>query len=321
MKNPGPGRSDRLVADIGGTNTRIALYETAGNRLRAIKRYRNRDFKSVETVLARWLDEHPDARPREACIAAAAPPDGDFVSMSNCNWSFRGSELAARLGWDRVGVINDFQANACALPWLQEEDWQEIQSGTSPCPRLATLGPGTGLGGAILDLSTSAPRAVACEPGHMDLAPTGLRELELWRVLMRQHGRIYAELLLSGPGLARLYQALALVQGAPAEALQAEEISARALAGTDALCSATLHQFCALLGSASADFVLANGALGGLYLAGGILPGFPGFLRQSEFRHRFSDRGPMQGHLQRMPVRVITHPEPGLLGAAHAPLG
>ncbi len=316
----GEPRSGRLVADVGGTNTRIALFDPAVGQLLAIQRYQNRDFSGLDAVLARWLDECSAARPREACIAVAAPPAGDTATMSNCSWSFRGSELAARFGWERVRLINDFQANAFALPWLQTGDWHEIQPGISVYPRLATLGPGTGLGGAVLDTSAEPHRATACEPGHMALAPQGSLELELWRVLMRQHSRIYTELLVSGPGLQRLYQALALVQDLVAEPLQGATISARALAATDSLCTATLHQFCALLGTVSADFVLATGAFGGLYLAGGILPSFPDFLQQSEFQQRFTDRGPMHGHLTQMPVRLITHMQPGLLGAAHAPL-
>lgn len=316
----GAERSGRLVADVGGTNTRIALFDSADCRLLALRRYRNRDFNGLETVLTRWLDESPEARPREACIAVAAPPEDDFATMSNCNWSFRGADLAARFGWSSVRLINDFQANAFAMPWLQPGDWYEIHAGTTRYPRIATLGPGTGLGGAVLDTSAEPHRAIPCEPGHMALAPQGSLELELWRVLTRQYGRIYTELLLSGPGLGRLYQALALVRGTDAAPLHGEEISARALAGTDELCAATLQQFCALLGAASADFVLASGAFGGLYLAGGILPTFPEFLQQSGFHSRFTDRGPMRSHLERMPVRVVTHPQPGLLGAAHAPL-
>ena len=317
---PGPERGGRLVADVGGTNTRVALFDEGDRQLIAVRRYRNQDFAGLEAVLSRWLEDCPEAQPREACIAVAAPPDGDTATMSNCNWSFSGRELAARFGWDRVGLINDFQANAFALPWLKPTDWHEIQPGNSAYPRLATVGPGTGLGGAVLDCSSMPHRAVACEPGQMTLAPQNLLELELWRVLLRQHSRIYTELLLSGPGLPRLYQALAAVQGVAAETLSGEAISARALAGTDSLCTATLRQFCALLGTASADFVLASGAFGGLYLAGGILPRFPEFLQQSEFHLRFTDRGPMHGHLDRMPVRVIVHSQPGLLGAAYAPL-
>jgi glucokinase len=316
----GRERSGRLVADVGGTNTRIALVDGNDHQLHALRRYRNCDFDGLEAVLSRWLEDCPDARPREACIAVAAPPDGDTAIMSNCNWSFSGSALATHFGWARVGLINDFQANAFALPWLQTADWHEIHPGDAAYPRLATLGPGTGLGGAVLDTGIVPHRAVACEPGQMTLAPEGLLALELWRVLMSQHGRIYTELLLSGPGLQRLYQALAAVRGVSAEPLSSEAISARALAGTDTLCTATLHQFCALLGSASADFVLANGAFGGLYLAGGIVSAFPEFLGQSEFYLHFISRGPMQGHLQRMPVRVITHPFPGLVGAARAAL-
>ncbi len=313
-------RYGRLVADIGGTNTRIALFDSQGNSLRALGLYQNRDFACLEAVLARWLEEHPGARPREACIAVAAPPDGDTATMSNCSWSFSGRGLAAQFAWERVGLINDFQANAYALPWLQPEDCYDIHSGTAEYPRIAVLGPGTGLGGAILDTSLAQPLAVACEPGHMDLAPGDAEELELWRILMSQHRRIYTELLLSGPGLQHLYQGMALLQGITAEPLRSEDITTRAVAGADPLCRATLEKFCALLGAACADFVLASGAFGGLYLAGGILPRFPAFLQASAFLRRLADRGPMREHLERMPVRVITHPYPGLLGAGHAPL-
>jgi glucokinase len=182
------------------------------------------------------------------------------------------------------------------------------------------VGPGTGLGGAFLDWFAGIPRSFACEPGHMGLAPGNELELDIFRLLLPRHGNIYAELLVSGPGLARLYRALGEIRGEPAEPLEPAEISQRALAGRDALCELALATFCALLGSACGDFLLANGSYGGLYLAGGIVPRLSGFLDSSDFHSRLIAKGAMRETLTGVPVYVITSEYPGLIGAAHAPM-
>ncbi|MDX1300502.1 MAG: glucokinase, partial [Pseudomonas sp.] len=139
-------------------------------------------------------------------------------------------------------------------------------------------------------------------------------------VLQQQHPRIYAELLLSGAGLQRLYHALGLVEGRATHDLQAAAITTAGLAGSDPLCVATLEQFCALLGAACANFLLANGCYEALYQAGGILPRMLAFLPESPFLARLHDAGPLQATLRRTTVNVITHRYPGLLGAGYAPL-
>jgi glucokinase len=154
----------------------------------------------------------------------------------------------------------------------------------------------------------------------MGLAPATALELELFRFLQPRYGEIYAEWLVSGPGLQRLYEALAAIQGQDRQALCSEEISAKAVAGHCQLCTLTLNTFCALLGSISGDFVLANGAYGGLYLAGGFIPRMIGFLQASPFVQRFQEKGKMRDHLSRVPLYVISGETTGLLGAAHAPL-
>ena len=186
--------------------------------------------------------------------------------------------------------------------------------------KLATVGPGTGLGGSTLSVVSGVAVAFASEPGHMGLTPATPLELALFQHLQPQYGEVYAELLVSGPGLQRLYQSLAAVRAVAAPALSPEEISTRALAGTCDLCVLTLNTFCGLLGSICGDFVLANGAYGGLFLAGGVLPRMQDFLRHSDFLQRFQHKGQMQRHLADVPVHIITSEIVGLLGAANAPL-
>jgi len=315
-----PGTT-RMVADVGGTNTRIALFDGSDGAFRAEHHYRNRDYDRFEDVIAAWLDALAEATPAEGCIAVAAPHSGDRVEMVNMDWSFSCRDLAANFGFNGFRRINDFEANAFALPYLGPNDAAALHDGRGAGGKLATVGPGTGLGGATLEEVAGIHYACACEPGHMGLSAGSREELELFSLLLSRHGDLYAELLLSGPGLQRLHLALAEIRGDKVDSLPAPVISARAVAGKDPLCAQALHIFCALLGSTCGDFLLANGAYGGLYLAGGILPQIIPFLRESDFHPRLVAKGAMRDQLGGVPVSVITRPAPGLLGAAHAPLG
>ena len=314
-------RANRLVADVGGTNSRLALFDPLANELRALRTYVNRDYGQFEDIIATWLDALTEPPPPDCCLAVAAPPFADRVTMLNIDWSFSCRDLATRFGFSRLHCINDFEGNAYALPHLPEHDLTTLHPGTvTERAKLATVGPGTGLGGSTLNLAGNVPVACASEPGHMGLAAATELELELFHYLQPRYGEVYAELLVSGPGLQRLYESLAAIQGQDMLSLSPEEISAKALAGQCGLCVLTLNTFCALLGSICGDFVLANGAYGGLYLAGGVIPHMIGFLQASPFVRRFQEKGKMREHLARVPLYVITCETTGLLGAAHAPL-
>lgn len=312
----------RLVADVGGTNTRLALFDPNARELRATRHYVNQNYDSLEDIIAIWLQDLDEQAPPDFCLAVAAPaPYADVISMLNMDWSFSLSNLKERFGFTRLRCINDFEANAYALPHLPGNHLATIRPGSgAPGGRLATLGPGTGLGGATLDRTSGVPTVRASEPGHMGLAPATELELALFGYLQPRYGEVYAELLLSGPGLQRLYQSLAALWGRELPALTPEEISARGRANECECCRQSLDTFCALLGSISGDFVLANGAYGGLYLAGGVTPPLADFLIGSTFERRFQEKGKMREHLSRVPLYIITGGVAGLWGAAHAPL-
>lgn len=316
-----PPLANRLVADIGGTNARLALYDPTNNEFRALRTYTNREYAQFEDIVATWLDALTESSPTVCCLAVAAPPFGDRVTMLNIDWSFSLRALAERFGFTRLRCINDFEGNGYALPHLDEHDLTTLHPGMAiEDGKLAVIGPGTGLGGATLDWIDGKPVANASEPGHMGVAPATQLELDLFRYLLPRSGEVYAELLVSGPGLQRLYQALGAIGGHETLALTPEEISARAQGQECKLCTLTLNTFCALLGSVCGDYVLANGAYGGVYLAGGFLPRMIGFLQASTFVQRFQEKGKMRAHLARVPLYVITSEITGLVGAAHAPL-
>jgi glucokinase len=313
-------QTTRLVADIGGTNSRLALYDPHTDELRSLCSYRNREYNQFEDIIDTWLGTLSEPRPSTCCLAVAAPPFDDRVTMLNIDWSFSLPELANRFQFDELRAINDFEANAHALPHLASDDLCVLAQGqASKGAKLATVGPGTGLGGATLSWAGGVPTASASEPGHMGLTPATELELELFRYLLPRGGEVYAELLVSGPGLQRLYQALAAVTGRTPEALTSEDISTRAQRSECELCELTLNTFCALLGSICGDYALANGAYGGVYLAGGFLSGMIEFLARSDFTERFVEKGKMRPHLEQVPLLVITGKTTGLLGAAHAP--
>ncbi len=317
-----PESSSRLVADVGGTNTRMALYDPATDEYRQLATYSNCDHPVIEDIISRWLAALQESPPALCCIAAAAPPSGERVTMININWSFSCAELARRFGFTQVYWLNDFQANAYSLPHLKDNERVLLHAGSvsSPPARLATVGPGTGLGGACLEQINKVPYARACEPGHMGLSPATDLELEIFRVLLPRNGEIHAERLVSGPGLLLLYRTLAEIRGEAASATSSAAVSRAATSGEDELCALALETFCGLLGSACGDFALANGAYDGLYLAGGIVPRMLDFLRASSFIRRFHEKGAMGPHLQAVPLYAITAAQPGLIGAAHAPL-
>ncbi len=307
----------RLVADVGGTNARLALFDPIAATLSAKRVYKNRDFDSFQEIIARWRADEPGVQPRELALAVACPPTDDRVQMFNMDWSFSVAELARQFDFVRYRVLNDFEAVAMSLPHLQTPDVKVLQAGEPGGAKLAALGPGTGLGGATCEKIGSDWHVSACEPGHTGLTPFTETEWRLCRTVSAEHAHLYTELLVSGPGLERIYAGLAEI-GHRRHFLAAAEIANRGLEGSDSTAVAALELFSALLGSVAGDFVLANGAYGGLYLAGGILPRMLDFLENSAFLPRFYNKGAMTESLRKVPIFAITTSEPALLGAAHA---
>ncbi|MCZ6829423.1 MAG: glucokinase [Gammaproteobacteria bacterium] len=310
--------STRLVADVGGTHVRFALVDERSTELRELQSLDCRDFPEFTDAISAYLAALAIDPPDSACFAVAAVQPGDHIQMTNSAWSFSRRELQASFGFRRFQLVNDFAAVALSLPRLQFQQLHALTPEFEVNPGdLLAIGPGTGLGGARL---SAGSQVIPCEPGHAGLSPATELELEIFKLLRPAWGEVYAELLVSGPGLERLYQALATLRGEPAPALTAAQISANAVTGTDPLCRQALEVFCALLGSAAGDFSVSAGAYGGVYLAGGIVPHIIHFLEQSDFLQRFVRKGAMEEQLREVPVNIIRYQQSGLLGAALWPL-
>ncbi|WP_119717045.1 glucokinase [Cognatilysobacter tabacisoli] len=312
-----------LIADIGGTNARFALTDLASPRPRLleVRSLVAAEFASLQHAAEHYLQQ-VGATPTRAGIAVASPADADEIRLTNRAWSFSQRELQRTLGLAQLRVLNDFGAIAHAVPALQADDCVALYGPTDAPLRgpVTVMGPGTGLGVAQLVGGRDDDwHVVETEGGHVTFAPLGDEELEIARWLTRQHGRTSTERVLCGAGIASIDAVLRGVQpGAPASALrEPAAVVAAALEGHDHAARRALARFCAVLGSVAGDACLIHGART-LMIAGGIVPRFVPFLRSSAFRERFLAKGRFAAYLESVAIHVITHPNPGLLGAAMA---
>jgi glucokinase len=316
-----------LIADIGGTNARFALTDPRAPQPQLIQQRSLpcADFGSLQHAAQHYLAA-VGARPARAAIAVASPVTGDAIRLTNRAWSFSQRELKQALELERLEVLNDFGAVAWAVPALAGADRETLHGDpvaaiTGP---VSVLGPGTGLGVALLVGDASRGwHVVETEGGHVTFAPIGEEEHLVARWLDARHGRTSNERLLSGAGLSQIHAALAHGGTSPtlaaleAPARDPADIVAAALQGQDLIARRTLARFCAVLGSVAGDAALIHGART-VMIAGGIVPRFLPFLRASAFRERFLAKGRFAAWLESAAIHVITHPLPGLIGAAVA---
>lgn len=307
----------RLLADVGGTNTRCALQRPGGTPER-IRLYRNDAFPALEAVVEAYLDaEKPAAPPRVAAIAVAAPVDREPLLLTNRRWRIDRERLGQLLGIASVHLMNDFAALALALPCLDARELVPIGRVQTPADHTrAVLGPGTGLGMAGLLRHGSGWIPVPGEGGHTTMPACDAFEMALIERLRQRHGgHVSAERVLSGPGLSALHEALAVERGLAAPAMSPEQVCAAAGAG-DPLPAEALDVWLAMLGTVAGDLALWMGARGGVYLAGGILPRLAPHLAASRFRERFEDKGRYRTYLSAVPTLLITATTPALAGLA-----
>lgn len=307
-------RQALVVADIGGTNARFALAtpDEGAFRLAHITSYACHTAQSLGELLGRYLAELGDARPECACLAIAGPNDGRTGIVTNLGWQVDADAMAQSLGLSHVLLANDFAALASAAPALGEDATLLLKPGiTRPDGPISVLGPGTGLGVALVVPHGGGFTTVSTEGGHMGFAPVTPEEIALCAHVRGQLPHVSIESLLCGAGLTRIHGFVSRSAGLPAS-----EVSARALAGTDAHCVRAVEMFIAILGSVAGDVALVHGATGGVMIGGGIVPRLRPLLAGSAFCERFLAKEPMRALLEKMPVRLIIAEHVALHGAA-----
>ena len=312
-----------LLADIGGTNARFAFAEPGEVNPVAIASYAVTEFPSFDGVLRQLRkDWHElslaNTTLARICLAVAAIPDQAEISFTNNAWRLTADSVAAQTGCPNVSIVNDFAAVARSLPALGPRHLEAIGGGgVQKGEPMVAIGPGTGTGVATLVFDTAGrPIVVAGEGGHVDFAPITDIEAQILSRLRAQFGRVSIERLLCGEGIMNIYRALADIRGLPVIHLVPEAVGGAAQLGDDALAVETMNTFFSVLGAAAGNLALTLGARGGVYVAGGISPRYIALLRKSDFRARFLAKGRFADFNGGIATYVVTHPDPGLLGAA-----
>ena len=317
QRRPRDGEAPRLLADIGGTYARFAM-QRRGRKATKLRRYRCVEFPDIVSATRAYLrDARITTVPNHAAMAVAAPIVGDRVRMTNHPWTFSIAAVRRALGLQSLIVVNDFLAIAESVPHLRADERRRL-GGEKPIAGgpIAVIGPGTGLGvGALVPDRDGGWHAIATEGGHASMAPDDALDEAVIREIRRHHVHVSAERCLSGGGLVNLYRALATLDKTPAKDLSPPAITAHAIRG-DPLAKRAVALFCAMLGSTAGNLALLYGAIGGVYIAGGIVLKLGDLFDAAAFRRRFADKGRYRGYLRPIPVYVITHPLPALIGLA-----
>jgi glucokinase len=306
-----------LIGDIGGTNARFSLLSDANAEARPFPIVQTVKFATIDAAIQSVVLDHVSTQPRSAILAVAGPINGDEIPLTNCPWVVRPKDLLANLGFDDVMIVNDFEAQALAVASLGDEHQIQLGGGAELAGHSkVVLGPGTGLGVAGLVHALDAWIPVPGEGGHVDLGPRSARDLEVFPHIERIEGRVSAEQILCGRGLAGLYRAICAADGVEPKFADPADVSEHGLSGADPQAAETLSLFATYLGRLAGDMACTFLARGGVYLAGGIPQKILPALQGPEFRAAFEDKAPHEVLMSTIPTFVVTHPLAALAGLA-----
>jgi len=314
----------KLVAiDIGGTHARFAIAEVEGGRVVNLAKestFKTAEHASLQLALQAFAEEQGEPLPRNAAIAIAGPIQGEVLKLTNNPWVIRPGLIREKLNMDRYTLVNDFGAVAHAVARCDVDHLAHLCGPERDLPAkgaITIVGPGTGLGVAYVLRTEDDYHVGETEGGHIDYAPLDSIEDAILKTLRSRFRRVSAERVVSGPGLNNIYAALAILEDRAVAPIDDKALWTSALEGADALAAAALDRFCLSLGAVAGDIALAQGA-SGVVIAGGLGLRLASHLPRSGFAHRFVAKGRFEHMMSDIPVKLITHPQPGLYGAAAA---
>jgi glucokinase len=316
-----------LAGDIGGTNTRIALFNESGGRLSIAREsvYSSREHKSLGEIVSSFLRDGPSAA-TAACFGIAGPVLNGRVSATNLAWVVDARQLSRESAIGPVWLINDLEAHAYGIGDLESADLVALNEGKPHDGNAALIAAGTGLGEAGMFWDGKRHHAFAGEGGHADFAPANELEIALHTHLMKKFGHVSCERVISGPGIKNIYDFLRdskteLEPGWLKDELDgaADPVVLIAQYGLDAkasICERALDVFVSAYGSEAGNLALRNMALNGVFVSGGIAGKLLPAIRSSLFMEAFLAKGRMKPLLETVPVKVIVNEHIGLMGAA-----
>ena len=316
MSTGQPEKSAWLLADVGGTNARVGLYHPGQGAPSLLFARPTGDFDDLAGLLRAAIQTCPQAHVRHAACAIASPVEADDIALTNAGWRFSIEQTRRRCELDSLEIINDWAAQGWAITRLRPTDLAQ-RSGGAPIPmtpKLA-LGPGTGLGSALVVPADGRWQVFATEGGHISFGPQTPREAAVVTHINQRFGHCSAERMASGKGIETIDAATAAIDGRDGEPRDAYAIVAEAKAGDPTACE-TLTLFTHALASAAGDLALATGARGGVYIGGGLIPALGALFDWQAFHQRFIAKGRFGDYLNAIPVFSIEASHPALTGLA-----
>jgi glucokinase len=320
-----------LAGDIGGTKTRLAVFDVPGDvtgttlQTVAEEVYSSRDYPTFAEIVRLFMTRH-QCGCESACFGVAGPVRNGVATTTNLPWKLVASDLGDELEITQVALLNDLEANAWGIQTLAADDFCVLQNGErNPAGNAAVIAAGTGLGEAGMYRDGRRQRPFATEGGHTDFSPANELEFELFCFLFRQFAHVSWERVLSGPGLVNIHTFLRAYHNSEAPGWLAESmgtgdpaavISQAALLERDEICVEALDLFVHFYGVEAGNLALKMMATGGVYLGGGIAPKIIEKLQGELFIQGFRSKGRMQHLLESMPVRVILNDKTALYGPA-----
>lgn len=313
----------RLVSDVGGTNARFAV-EVAPYVYEQPKTLQCRDYASLSSAILAYLDSVGYSnKVKHGALAVPSPIVDDNLFMVNSPWHMSSiSKTKQEIDFDTLIFLNDFHALALSIPHLPEDQLVKV-CGTeaNPTKPISIIGPGTALGMATLFKHPLNDDyfAIPAEGGRSSFVPFSDEEFNLWKFVHKRYNHVSAERLLSGPGLQLMYEALCSINNVQITRMPTPaEITEMGVNNKCYISRQTINHFCRILATISSNLTCMTSAFGGVYIGGGIIPRIINYFLESDFRCRFVDKGRFRSFLAKVPVYVIMHDYPAMLGSSYA---
>ena len=312
-----PPNTYSLVADIGGTNTRVALAE--GRRIlpETVRKYTNAQYSGLEIVLRKYITEEGDVDCCAVCVAVAGPVRDGVGALTNLDWTIDNATLARAARAEKVAILNDLQAQGHALGFIDPAKIRPVLIGATPGPKATQLvvGIGTGANAAPVIETSHGRMVMPSECGHANLPIRTQADLRLCQYVETTHGFPGVEDVLSGRGLESVYQWVGLEDGDGAEK-RASAIMAGIEDGSDPRATEAVRVFIRIIGTFVGNQALIQLPFGGIYLIGGVARAMAPYLEDFGFEAAFRDKGRFSEFMKSFPVSVIEDDFAALIGCA-----
>jgi glucokinase len=315
--------TELVTVDVGGTHARFAIARLEGGRVVELGEavtLKTAEHASFQTAWEDFGQIHGRKLPRAAAIAIAGPVDADVIKLTNNPWILRRALVKEKLDVDDFVIVNDFVAIGHAVAQAGQEHFVYLSGPDISLPATGTvsiIGPGTGLGVSHILRHAGGYHVCPTEGGHIDFAPLDSLEDALLARLRKRYRRVSVERVVAGPAISDIYETLAAIEGRAVQSLDDKTLWQLGTSSEDSLAAAAVDRFCLSLGSVAGDITLAQGGKG-VVIAGGLGLRIKDTLQRSGFAERFCAKGRFSNLMAELPVKLITHPQPGLFGAAAA---